>query len=526
MPSLFFRHLFNIYCCIYTYRKVININLSKKTSVFYDSIFSLFLAFVLTLLSSDNSSINLTLTLMLCSVYISLSTKTKFNVVFVAALLSLSISLISLSLSSFIIGFIMIFCFSGKPFINNWSMISIGVLQFLTVFLLFKNKRLKKGMPFLYNKSHITFGFSHSLTLVVLFLLFQKFVLIPLLPRLIFFISIIALAFLLIYWWRRKITQEYVKKLRLEEREELYNKISAKEQEIEKLRIHNEHLGRIIHKDNKLIPAMEYAVCNYLQTIAELNSETGSQIKNTTSPPKQTLTPDQLLLLQKHGEDLILQLQQMASERDGILSTYEKNFARHTQIGIPSIDAVLQYMEKRAGSSRIRYKMKFDPNLKETMLKQIEEHDVLHMLSDLIENAIIAVSHADKKEILIHIGFSYDHLFFDIYDSGVPFTIETYQNFGNRPYTTYPDSGGSGIGLTDIWNLKRKYKASLQIYESPPGKDAYTKRIRILFDHKNHFLIQTYRAKEIRSNIIRNDLHVFPYSEHSSIDNAEEATAI
>lgn len=523
MPTLFFRHFFTIFSCIYAYQKITSTYFPSKLIRLCDTIFSLFLSLILTLLSTNNSTINLIIILFISSIYIDLCAKIKLKFAFFTTLLSLSISLISLALSASFVSFIWTICFSTNPYINIGSMIVIGFLQFFIIFLLFKNKRLQKGMPFLYNNSHLTLGFALSVTLITLFLLFQEFVLTPLLPRFIFLTSFIILAFLLIHWWRRKITQEYVEKLRMEEREELYNTISAREREIEKLQLHNEHLGRIIHKDNKLIPAMEYAVCNYLQAITEINKAKGSYTENAISPPEQPILPEQLIQLQQQGNDLILQLQQMASERDGILSTYEKNFTKHAQIGIASIDAVLQYMEKRAVSSRIRYKMKFDPNLKETILKHMEEHDVLHLLSDLIENALIAVSHSDKKEILIHLGFSYDRLFFDIYDSGVPFTIETYQNYGNRPYTTHADSGGSGIGLTDIWNLKRKYKASLQIYEYPPGKDAYTKRIRILFDRKNHFLIQTYRAKEIRSNIIRNDLHVFPYSERSAIDNAEEA---
>ena len=179
------------------------------------------------------------------------------------------------------------------------------------------------------------------------------------------------------------------------------------------------------------------------------------------------------------------------------------------------MDAVLQFMEKRACESGIRYNMKFDKDLKQRLPDYVSEADALHFLSDLIDNAIIAASHSPKKEILIHLGFSYDNLFFDIYDSGVPFTVETYQNLGNQRYTTYADSGGSGIGLTDIWKLKRKYKASLQIYEYAPGNELFSKKIRILFDRKNHFLIQTYRVKEIRSNIIRSDLHVFPYGEYT-----------
>ena len=126
---------------------------------------------------------------------------------------------------------------------------------------------------------------------------------------------------------------------------------------------------------------------------------------------------------------------------------------------------------------------------------------------------------------MIHIGISYDKLFFDIYDSGIPFTIETYQNFGNICYTTHKDTGGSGIGLTDIYKLKRKYKASLQIYEYPAQTNTYTKKIRIWFDRKNHFLIQSYRAKEIEIELIRNDIHVFPHNNYSSKNGREITNA-
>lgn len=515
MPALFFRYLFNIFCCIYTYHKIINTNKFNKLSVLGDSTFSLCLALVMTLLSTNNSSINITITLVISALYISLSTKTKLIFTFVATLLSLSISIIALAISSIFIGLLMITCFSDNPFISMWSIIAVGLVQLLIVISIFKSNRLRTGMPFLYNKSRITLGFSLSLIIVIVFLLFQHIILTPYLPRLILLLSFLSIAFLLIHWWKRKITQEYVEKLRLEDWENMQKKISARDQKIEELKTDNDNLGNIIHKDNKLIPAMEYAVCNYLQTVSEMNEE---EVKQQGS--------DLILQLQQSGADLLLQLQQVAAEREGILNAYEKNSNKHPEIGIASIDAVIQYMERRAVESGIRYKMQFDPELKENILKHVEEHDVLHLLSDLIENAIIAAVHNEKKEIRIHLGFSYDNLFFDIYDSGVPFTTETYQNFGNQRYTTYADSGGSGIGLTDIWKLKRKYKASLQIYEYASEEDPFTKKIRILFDRKNHFLIQTYRVKEIRSNIIRSDLHVFPYGEYSLSESTEESSAI
>ena len=99
----------------------------------------------------------------------------------------------------------------------------------------------------------------------------------------------------------------------------------------------------------------------------------------------------------------------------------------------------------------------------------------------------------------------------EILDSGIAFTPETYQHFGNKQYTTHQESGGSGIGLMDIWKIKRKYKASLHIYEYPANMNIYTKKIAFVFDRKNHFLIQTYRDRELLASLTRGDIHIFPY---------------
>ena len=298
------------------------------------------------------------------------------------------------------------------------------------------------------------------------------------------------LAIALLIWWRHKITQSYVEKLRVDEVELLYKEISDKDLEIEKLHAHNEQLSGIIHKDNKLIPAMEMAVRNYLQTAALMKPEDARQT----------------------GAELLGKLERMAEERTGIIHTYQENFSYRQSSGLISIDAIVDYMENRASTLGIEYHYQFDKTLKEMLPAFITEDDAMHLLSDLIENAIIAVTHSEKKNIHIHIGFIRSILFIDISDSGIPFTPETYEKFGNIQYTTHAEHGGSGIGLMDIAKLKKQYQFSLQIYEYPENETIYTKKIRILFDRKAHYLIQSYRVKELRSAILRNDLHVIPYS--------------
>ena len=304
---------------------------------------------------------------------------------------------------------------------------------------------------------------------------------------------ILLLALALLIWWRRKITQSYVEKLRVSEVEALYKEVSDKEHEIEKLHSNNRYLARIIHRDNKLIPAMELAVRNYLQNGMQMKPEDARQ----------------------YGIDLLAQLQTMAADREGIIQNYHDDYRFRPQIGLYSVDAIIYYMERRAIPHSIRYEYQFDKGLKEVMLSYIDENDAIHLLSDAIENALIATMHSIKKEIKIHIGFIQDILFMDISDTGLPFEPATYQNFGLLQHTTHKDSGGSGVGLLDIWKLKHKYKISLQIYEYPPDDHEYTKKIRFFFDRRNHFLIQSYRSQEITSLITRSDLHVFPYVEGS-----------
>ena len=346
-------------------------------------------------------------------------------------------------------------------------------------------------MPLIYKTSISKVGTTISLLAITLplCLKFMRSKHFP--PKLFTLLFIIFLAIALLIWWRHKITQSYVEKLRVDEVELLYKEISDKDLEIEKLHAHNEQLSGIIHKDNKLIPAMEMAVRNYLQTAALRKPEDARQT----------------------GAELLSKLERMAEERTGIIHTYQEIFSYRQRSGLISIDAIVDYMENRASTLGIEYHYQFDKTLKEMLPAFITEDDAMHLLSDLIENAIIAASHSEKKNIHIHIGFIRSILFIDISDSGIPFTPETYEKFGNTQYTIHAEHGGSGIGLMDIAKLKKQYQFSLQIYEYPENETIYTKKIRILFDRKAHYLIQSYRAKELRSAILRNDLHVIPYSD-------------
>lgn len=491
------RYFFIILCIIYSYNRVLNLKINNQMQYLTCAIFSLLLSIITSIFIPNETAIRILFLLIIMFIFFMFYFQTKTITVFISTIISFTISYIALLFSSFLFGIILTpiymrhYNFDVNPYI-----IYTGLLQFLIIFLLFKIKRFKNGMPFLLKKCTKSSGIVMCTTIISLILFLHIINPTALSIHFIAMLFILFLAFLLLFWWRRRITLDYVQKLRMDEVESLYKKISDNEREIEKLNTNNDYLSKVIHKDNKLIPAMEMALHSYLLEAPSMEAEEARQF----------------------GADLLSQLQSMSAERESIISNYQKNTDFHPKIGIYSVDAVILYMEKRAEKFNITYNLRFDNDIKDAIVGFIHERDMLHLLSDLIENAIIAVKDASHREIFLHIGFLQGGLFIDLYDSGIPFEPAVYQDFGNCQHTTHADSGGSGIGLMDIWNLKRKYKASLQIYEYLPDSDIYTKKIRLLFDRRNHFLLQTYRDKEIRSFITRSDLHVFPLKEMKKKD--------
>ena len=85
--------------------------------------------------------------------------------------------------------------------------------------------------------------------------------------------------------------------------QKLKNELVQKEQEITRLLENNKALAQIIHRDNKLIPAMELAVNTFLQN------------QNTLSPHQ----------LKEQGLALAAHLQTMSQERKFNLTEYQTN---------------------------------------------------------------------------------------------------------------------------------------------------------------------------------------------------------
>ena len=364
-----------------------------------------------------------------------------------------------------------------------------GIFSLALIYLLLKLKRIKHSTKLLANSK-----FVKLLIILCTVIIISKYFDSYYLKSSKFLLSLpvrfttILLAFLLYAWWRRQITKSYIEKLRKLEIQSLYDELEEKTRLLQKLTADNEALARIIHRDNKIIPAMEDMVTNYLS---------GNDFTDIRQ-------------MKAYGNELANKLHEMAKDRKGILDNYEMASGKLKLTGRVSIDAVMAYMQKKAIANHITLECRHTPENIDYLLTKISEEDLTHLLSDLLENALIAMREQENGRLLVTFGKLQKEAYISVADTGSEFDLTTLHAFGIAPHTTHEDSGGSGIGLMDIWKIKKKYRATIQIQEYEKGKENFTKRILFSFNAKNHYVIQSYRHTEISNTQTRGDLYIIP----------------
>ncbi len=177
-------------------------------------------------------------------------------------------------------------------------------------------------------------------------------------------------------------------------------------------------------------------------------------------------------------------------------------------------------MVKEASTYGIALKFHYDTDFFAAKRFTATEMDFVHLLSDLLENAVIATRHCNGKSIELSFQILKGTPAISVSDSGIPFEIDTYMKFGTCEASTHTNDGGTGIGLMDIWSFKKKYHASLVIEELDDS--IYSKRLSLLFDNRNKYLVISNRHQEIVSCQTRSDLMVINRAENVGVELGEE----
>lgn len=478
MIEILLQYFFISFFVLYTYTKLLNIKINR-TYYLLHIIFSLVLSFITYLLHSRN----LKMIFILLSVAIPIINYFMYHK---NLKITVRYSIISLGIICFIHTFsyalISPLLYFGYSFFHNMEILNIleeilcDFTQGIILILVFKTKRLKSGLPDLESK----FTGDIGVFIAVIILLASSFFYFKD-GSVLYFALLSSLLILfglaIVFWWRSQIKQSYLTRAHTNEIAELDKVIRSQRDEINNLKVQICELSKIIHKDNKLIPAMELAVRAFISEAGQNENTDGNRYR---------------------GESIIKQLNELTDERSGIIKNFELTNKKLPETGVSSVDAIVSYLLCRARKDEIDLSFLPSADVKYLTDKIITENDLNTLLADLGENALISASAKKGGNVLIQIGLAEDthsqrpcrEMFYriDFFDNGAPFEPDVFAAIGKQRYTTRKDTGGSGIGLMTTCEIARKYSASFEIDENL-NHAIYSKRVSVCFNKKGELRV-------------------------------------
>ena len=462
-----------ISCTIYINFKLLN---PKQNNKLFQNILSTITTIVISIItvtvmySFPNVARTLILLLLMC-LFMSQIFHVPLRISITSIIISYSLSYVMFALSiiqmSLISGFFDTYTGITLPYILVQCLVAI--IQFILSFLLFRIKRFKKVMPFLYNPGFNLFGIYMGIIVLACSIITEKmgtsyFYLIPV-------AIIVVSSFFFLIWWQNHLKIIYREKSMAAEIKRMDNQLSEAIKKIQLLETDNINMAKVIHKDNKLIPAMELATQEVIK-----------------------------LLPSSDATRLSAELRNLSCERVGILDSIENSNKSIPSCGVTYIDLLISYMYKKAANMDIELIFCTDGEINHLFgdKSKITLSDFTTLLADLTENAIIATSSSVSKFIKVTIRNTSGILSLEVYDSGALFDKNVIMFFGKKQITTHASESGNGIGLMNTYQLMEKYNASFIIDEKIDDTIKYTKKVAFIFDGNKRFSLRTERdTKEI-----------------------------
>lgn len=415
----------------------------------------------------------------LYSLAISLTVNTNILHGLVSNIISVSFSLIAMFVSTiinFIIYKLMFFDITIETIIEY---VTIGIIQFLLIYLFFKIKRFKYGFSFLQGKETMNkentskIGILVSSIIIAISLVLSRYSRTT--SKILIAILILG-GILMIYWIKKSITKYYKEKMKERTVEIQQEQIKQQDEKIKNLQTELADVLQINHKYSHRISAMEKAVTK-LGTKLQANEE----------------------FAEEYG-DILSSIKKLSKEyKEEVASVIKETKLPKTNIF--SIDNLLEYMKQESEKDKIDFKLNLDFDINEILETKIPQNKLETMLADHIRDAIIAINCSENKDRRIKVVLDKEDNNYQIkfYDTGIEFEIETLSNLGLKRITTHKSTGGSGIGFMTTFETLKQCKASLIIEEYSDLE--YTKAVIIKFDNKNEYRIHSYRAEEIKNKI-------------------------
>lgn len=485
MVQLFIKHTIIILIAVFVYYKILHKQRSKRAlATLLICVFCVGTGVLSATVFQPMSNVIPLFQVTLLLLFLTITSKEAIEPSFLACIIAFAISYLAFIVSAVILaGFYKLLVPSGTPNLVALQ-IFISLFQGLLAFLLFRIRRLRKGMPFLYSKKDFSI-----IVFVSLFIIFIDAILTSNHKDVVYKVFVITLLFftiLVFFLWRKHLKTAYEEKIIARNQEIANQELSSQSETIRQLMEDRDRLAAIVHRDNKLVPAMSQAVSDFLSHM------------DTNKDP---------LDLSKKGNDLLSHLKEVNAQRLSLLNSSMDQLPV-ISTGLPSLDALFQYMSQKSKSLGINLTYEIGASFEDIQESFPDMGQLNTMLADIIENALIATCQAPKKQVLLETALTESGFAIRLYDSGEVFPLSVLKHLGQKRITTHKDTGGSGIGLFNTCTILSEHHHSFILEEFE--EELYSKCITILFDGKNQTLILTARSETLTHAIKRSDMQIIP----------------
>lgn len=440
-------NLFIFICNLYLFGKILNAKTRLSVRCFIE--LAVYAAvFLIILLADIPAWCDIIWIIVACTAANSLNHKYNFHFTLFVTILSLVILLGIYSFFVVLVGLLYGLLGSGKsPFATLLFSCLTVILCSASFVMLFRIKRLSRGMTFLHPDEHIQMHWLLSIIMIAAFILTKIFsennyiMLIGIFARILLLIEIIN-------WWRDSLRLSYINSRFVHDTHILESELARVGNDLTKANEDISYLSKIVHRDNKLIPSMLLAV---EQCISDHDENTAAS--------------------------LIRQLNDISKERGNIVGSLNISNNATVTNNIRT-DAIINYYTAKAQKENVLFTHAILPEYSDTVSRYISDLDICTILADLLENAFYAVRMVDKAQVMLQISQAFDVLKITVYDNGVPFPAQIIKSFGAKRITTHEHDGGSGIGLVTICNLVRQNNGNVSVNQNL-SDSPYTKSVDI-----------------------------------------------
>jgi len=476
----------NYYLSVFVYCKSQSIKL-KVSQVVYSVITGILFTVLFVFIRFRNPTLSIFLYYMLVPVLLSFIARERgqFFKALVIGLVSISLVFV-LEIVAVIIQSTIFWVFDWVEydlynFLFNQLMLIILCVAFMSI------KRFRSGFQFFQDEKNMGIGLAISEIVMILKCMKLKENKEKIYMYVIFVIGIIIAGFGLYLWIRRSITAHYRKRLQLKSEEHYKEVLEERDKEIAKLNQSNEYLAKIVHRDNHLMGALDSSINAYFSSSDK-----------------------------KEKDEFLTEIQTLANERGDLIAKDLIKSKILPSSGNNLIDCAINDLYIKAAAHSIDFNLTVSSTVDEIIGKYISQTDLQTLLCDHIKNAIIAVESRGETggRILINLSKQDDNYSIDIFDNGVEFDIDTLSKLGLERVTTHADTGGSGIGFITTFETLRKVYASLIITEYE-NKMPFSKSVLFRFDGESSFIIQSYRSKDLKNDVLRKDISILPLNHNN-----------